>query len=108
MIVIKRKEVENLKDKRWYLIFGRRKTGKTFIIKEFLKVKNYFYVGRERKIFYNSEEISYEDLKKKILELKEGICIDEFQRLPEDFLDFLAANKEKINLFGRIFFKYLK
>jgi AAA+ ATPase superfamily predicted ATPase len=38
-MIIRRKEVEAIKPmKKWLLVFGRRKTGKTFLVENFLDV----------------------------------------------------------------------
>ena len=82
------------------MIFGRRKIGKTFLVRNFLKWDRYYFVTRSMEVFSfkNSmiEQISYpvffDRIKREMTE-KLTIVIDEFQRLPEDFLDFLHAVK---------------
>lgn len=92
MVIIERyRELLSIKKLRPPLIiYGRRKTGKTFFARRFFKEFSYFFVRRNRTIFsYEYEEnIRYEELLREIRSGKK-IMIDEFHRLPEDFLDFL-------------------
>ena len=65
-MIIPRHEVRNINAiKKWLLIYGRRKTGKTFLIRHFLKYNEYFFVKRDRTIIVEStgNSISYETLK---------------------------------------------
>ncbi len=98
MIIIERKEDEkrfrNLGD--WILVYGRRKTGKTFFIEKFTKWDEFFYVKRDGTIFSKKERktITYETLLallERMLNENRRIVIDEFHRLPPEFLDFLHA-----------------
>lgn len=98
MIIVKRGEDEKrfkaLGD--WILIYGRRKTGKSFFVEKFTEWDEFFYVKRDRTIFSKREgkTISYETLLsliKRMLEGRKRVVIDEFHRLPPDFLDFLHA-----------------
>ena len=98
MVIIKR-----LKDKRniqrlgdWIWICGRRKTGKTFFVKNFLKHDEYFFVNRDGSVLRNNQKLDYEtffELFKELIKTK-IIVIDEFHRLPEEFFDYLHANKQ--------------
>lgn len=88
----------------WILVYGRRKTGKTFFIEKFTEWDEFFHVKRDRTIFSKKERkvISYETLTtllERVLEEKR-VVIDEFHRLPEDFLDFLQTlgRKGKLTL----------
>jgi len=86
---------------RWVLVYGRRKTGKSFFVKNFVKHDKYFFIGRGGKIFEENEAISYEVFLREVLEdLKNNktIVIDEIQRLPEEFYDRLHAFGIKGNL----------
>ena len=50
-MVIVRKEAEDLKKiKKWLFIFGRRKTGKTFLVKNFLQYDEYFFIKNDKGI----------------------------------------------------------
>jgi len=103
MIIIKRKETRIIKEsKRWVLLYGRRKTGKTFLVKNFIKFDEYFFVKRDKTII-NGKTISYEtftELLKEQLNNEKTIVIDEFNRLEDDFLDFLhsVGNKGRLIL----------
>jgi len=93
MIIERKKEAEKIdKSKKWIFVYGRRKTGKTFLVKNFAKYDEYYFVKRNKSIIDQNnrsveikvfEEILRRELKKKI------IVIDEFHRLGDDFLDFL-------------------
>ncbi len=94
-MIIERSEVKEIqKVPKWIFIFGRRKTGKTFLVKNFIKYEDYFFVKTNKNILSEkqSKEISYdvflEILKEKIQQNK-TLVIDEFHRLGKDFLDFL-------------------
>ncbi|RLE97591.1 MAG: hypothetical protein DRJ63_08970 [Thermoprotei archaeon] len=87
-------DIDNLrKIKPPILFYGRRKTGKTFLVKNFYKNAEYFFVKRNRTIFWENKKttLNYEELTKIIdILLKDKlVIIDEFHRLPEDFLDYL-------------------
>ncbi|MEK6857003.1 MAG: AAA family ATPase [Nanoarchaeota archaeon] len=102
-MIIPRTELEEIERlKSWIFIFGRRKTGKTFFVKKFLKYDDYFFVRNINSIISEKNgEMIYEtfiQLLKKSLETKSTIVIDEFHRLGEKFLDFLHYTEKK----GRI------
>jgi AAA+ ATPase superfamily predicted ATPase len=98
MTVIERKEAEELERARgWLLVYGRRKVGKTFLVKRTLKWDAYFLVRRDLGII--AEGVSkpvqgVQDLCSEVKSLlKQGktVVVDEFQRLPESFLDEVAS-----------------
>lgn len=95
MMIIERSETDDIKKiKKWLLLFGRRKTGKTFLVKKFLKYDEYFFVKRDRSIISKKDqkEITYDTFTTLIeRELSNGktIAIDEFHRLDESFFDFI-------------------
>ncbi len=98
-------EIERLNG--WILLYGRRKVGKTFLIKNFLKYDSYFRVKRDGKIlaeeFVLSELSNLNEFLKIVLGLlKENktIVIDEFQRLPITVLEEIAVLHPK----GRVIF----
>ncbi len=100
MIIVNRitdkKRIEKLKPP--ILIYGRRKTGKTFFAKEFFSNAYYFFVRRNRSIYFENrnESITYRELTRIIEEFKEKtIIVDEFHRLPEEFLDWLHIKSPK-------------
>ncbi len=94
MIIIKRKESKFVNEsEKWILLYGRRKTGKTFLVKNFVKFDEYFFIKRDRTII-NKKTLSYEtfiELLKEYAKNNKSIVIDEFHRLGNDFLDFLHS-----------------
>jgi len=86
---------------RWILVYGRRKTGKTYFIRNHVKYDKYFFVSRSRDIFVDDDKISYETFLRELYsDLEEGktVVVDEFQRLPDEFQDIL----HKIGVKGRL------
>ncbi len=76
----------------WTFVYGRRKTGKSFFVKNFTKWDKYYYIGRAGEIFESQSKIDYDTFAREVInKLKEGdsIVIDEIQRLPEEFYDRL-------------------
>jgi hypothetical protein len=84
--------------KKWTLIFGRRKTGKTFLVNNFIKFDEYFFVKKDRSLLSkDNQSLSYEtfiEILKRALESGKTVVIDEFHRLGEDFFDFLHFAKK--------------
>ena len=99
MVIVKRFDDEKRIKKASLplLVYGRRKTGKTFLVKYIFKDANYFFVRRDKTIFYEKrdENIRYDELVRIIEENKGTIIIDEFHRLGEDFLEFLHIKQPK-------------
>ena len=90
------KEIEKLRG--WLLIYGRRKVGKTFLIKNFLKYDHYFLVRRDGKITTENFPLveipaiaEFISIVKGLLKQDKTIIIDEFQRLPPYFYDEVAT-----------------
>ena len=90
---IEAREVESAKS--WLLVYGRRKTGKTFMIKRIMPRARYYLITRGRSIvFRQTRELSLSEAVKNIVrDLKNNktVVIDEFQRLPEEYWDLIAA-----------------
>ncbi|RLE71435.1 MAG: ATP-binding protein, partial [Thermoprotei archaeon] len=83
------------------LVYGRRKVGKSFFVKNFTVWDDYFFVKRDSGVLdlRAGVEVSYDYLKDFLLRSSgRRVVIDEFQRLPDDFLDFLHAYGERLNL----------
>ena len=100
MIIERPLEIKNIKEiSKWILIYGRRKTGKTFLVKNFIKYEEYFFVKTDKNIITNrNESISYEtfiEILKRTLENKQTVIVDEFHRLGNDFFDFLHYTKKQ-------------
>ena len=96
MMIIYRREKDILQSRKgWILVFGRRKTGKSFLVKKFGNWNEYFFVKRDKTILSEKEgELSYETflniLKRELIQNK-TVVVDEFHRLGSDFLDFIHA-----------------
>jgi AAA+ ATPase superfamily predicted ATPase len=109
-LTVPRKEVKNVKDSRgWILIYGRRKVGKTFLVRNFIKHDVYILVKRGGGALITGEPLKRTDdysqvIEMVINELGNGkvVVVDEFQRLPEDFIDSLQMcyPKGKLILLG--------
>lgn len=89
------------KRSKWVFIYGRRKTGKSFFVRNFTEWDKYFFIGRSGEIFEEDNKISYEVFLREIFEnLKNNktLVVDEIQRLPEEFYDRLHKEGIKGNL----------
>jgi len=86
-------EIERWKNVgKWVIVYGRRKVGKSYFIRNYTKWNRYYFVGRSGSIFIDNERISYEAFSREALqslEREETIVVDEIQRLPEEFFDSL-------------------
>ncbi|MDP1694977.1 MAG: AAA family ATPase [Candidatus Woesearchaeota archaeon] len=87
------------KTNKWMLVYGRRKTGKTFLINKFIKFDEYFFVKTDKSILTKeSKQISYEtfmEILKRSLDEKKTVVIDEFHRLGTEFFDFIHFVEKK-------------
>ncbi|MEM2961702.1 MAG: AAA family ATPase [Candidatus Bathyarchaeia archaeon] len=98
-IVIKRRE-ESVKDLRgWILVYGRRKTGKTFLLRRVFDKAHYFVVTRPGRVLTErGGETSYMSIEEAVkragalLKKGEAVVLDEFQRLPEEFWEAIALH----------------
>ncbi len=98
MVVIERREIGQLRSSRgWLLVYGRRKVGKSFIIRRYLNWDLYITVARSRDAIMESDGIRRIELSEalneaiKVLSSGGTAVIDEFQRLPEGTWDLLAS-----------------
>ena len=41
---------EEINSGRWVLVYGRRKTGKTFIVSNFIKHDSFYFIKRDRTV----------------------------------------------------------
>lgn len=100
--IIRNREIEKWKKRgRWTLVYGRRKTGKTFFIKNFTEWDRYFFIGRSGEIFDGDDKISYEMFLREVstnLKDNKTVVVDEIQRLPAEFHDRL----HKSGVIGRL------
>jgi len=92
----------------WTLVYGRRKTGKTFMLRKYLDWNIYVLVSRTGVCFVEErgegiEVQNYENALKRVFEVISGGglgVVDEFQRLPEHLWDFIAL--KKLDVRGRL------
>ena len=87
-VVVERREAKELGNS-WALVYGRRKVGKTFMLRNFYQWDVYFHITREGTIWVDGSHItkitSIEEFTQFVISLlKSGkrVVIDEFQRLP--------------------------
>ena len=92
-IIMKRDNEVSRIGSGWYLVHGRRKTGKTYLVRNFVPQDMYFFISRDGTVYRDDgTTIHYDALKEMMkiyLDEKKTIAIDEFQRLPEGFQDYL-------------------
>jgi hypothetical protein len=50
------------------LVYGRRKTGKSYFVRNNLKWDKYYFIGRSGDIFINDEKISYETFRREAIQ----------------------------------------
>ncbi len=100
--IIRYKEIEKWNAlSGWIFVYGRRKTGKSFFVKNFVKWDRYFLIGRGREIFEDTRKIPYDafvEILPKLLKENKTVVIDEIQRLPDEFQDLLHASSHEGNL----------
>ncbi len=95
-MIIKRRELDSVIGKySWLLLYGRRKTGKTFYVREKANYDKYFIVTKSRVVVDIKDGTIYKQgefrrLLPLLLENKK-IVIDEFHRLDETILSMLQA-----------------
>lgn len=102
MIIIERpNETKKITEtKKWCLVYGRRKTGKSYLVENFTAYDDYFFVKRDRTVISKKDNktIGYEaflELLRRGLKDGKTIVVDEFHRLGEDFFDILHAAKKE-------------
>lgn len=94
MIIERPSEIRKIKGiNKWILVYGRRKTGKTFLVKNFIKFDEYFFVKSNKNILSKDDKsLTYEafvEILKRSLKDNKTAVVDEFHRLGEDFFDYL-------------------
>ncbi|HLH45462.1 MAG TPA: ATP-binding protein [bacterium] len=93
---LKRREVLSVsKIKNWTLIYGRRKTGKTTLVRSSLKYDYYVTVGDlQNAVTHDGRILKLEDALRDVRDvLSRGgtAVIDEFQRLPEIYWSLIST-----------------
>ena len=104
--IIYRDEADEIKKmKGWILIYGRRKVGKTFLIRNFLDYDVFFRVNRDGSIlaekFVMNRISNMDEFSKIVVDLLNRgstVVIDEFQRLPESVLENISIVHPRGNL----------
>ncbi len=96
MIIERPAEIRRLEGKQWMLIYGRRKTGKTFLVENYLKYDEMFFVNRDGSILDKStwESMVYDSFRrllKAYLDAGKTVVVDEFHRLGSGFTDMVHA-----------------
>lgn len=100
-IIIPRYEINQIERiSGWLLIYGRRKTGKSFLVRNFIDYDEYYFVSRTGNVYELSGNAFkpmtkdiFLDRIQRILHAKKTIVIDEFHRLSSEFQDLLHAIK---------------
>lgn len=100
MIIERPNEITQIKNlNKWTLLYGRRKTGKTFLVTNFVKYDEYFFVKSNKNILSkDNQSILYEtfiEILRRTLENNKTVVVDEFHRLDTDFFEFLHAIKKQ-------------
>lgn len=95
-IVIKRREIGMI-GRTWGLVYGRRKIGKTFMLRNFFRWDYYISVGREGSFWLDGGEIdrlsdidSLVEFILKALNKGKTVVLDEFQRLSAEVIERLT------------------
>lgn len=100
-MIIERQEIKKLREiGKWVLVYGRRKTGKTFMVKNFIEYDEFFFVKRDRTIISEKDrkQITYDtftSILERTLDENKTAVVDEFHRLGDEFLDFLQYTQKK-------------
>jgi hypothetical protein len=103
MIIERPGETAMLNKGKWLLVYGRRKTGKSFLVERARAHDDYFFIMADRTILEkrNWEPHGYDAFKgilRRDLESGKSVVVDEFHRLGDEFLDFLHALPQNGNL----------
>jgi len=96
MVVIPRRELDHaLRGFKWLLVYGRRKTGKTFYVRENAEYDRYFVVPRNKVLIdlCSGEDYSQSEFRRvlPLMVREEKIVVDEFHRLDEPVLSTIQA-----------------
>lgn len=79
---------------KWTLVFGRRKTGKTYLVRNFVAHEEYYFVKRDGGILaYPGQKAltreAFLEALQRTLAAGKTVVVDEFHRLGDDFIDLL-------------------
>ena len=98
MIIQRPYETRKIREiSKWLLIYGRRKTGKSFLVENFTDYDDYFFVKRDRSVISKKDGslLSYDTFMEVFgrgIADNKTIVVDEFHRLGDGFFDFLHAS----------------
>ena len=100
MIIERSEEVKLIQTlRKWVFLYGRRKTGKTFLVNTFIPHDEYFFIKNDKNILTkNNETLSYETfvaVLRRALSDQKTVVVDEFHRLGDSFFDFLHATEKR-------------
>ena len=94
---ILRREYKDVKGfNSWTLVYGRRKVGKSFLVRKYVNYDLYYVITRDLQAYFPDEK-AYKSLNEAfqltVSRLREGktVVIDEFQRMPERYWDGLSV-----------------
>lgn len=96
-MIIERPELtRRISSGKWVMVYGRRKTGKSFLVRNFERYDEYYFVKRDRTVITTDgwTEVGQDVLIDRLGRgLRDGktYCIDEFHRLGDAFLDTLHS-----------------
>jgi len=93
--ILERRECKAFRElRRWTLVYGRRKVGKTFTLRRCLSYDLYVIVTRSGEALVEDEVWSLDSaVREAVKVLRRGgvAVVDEFQRMPERWWDLLAS-----------------
>jgi len=101
-MIIERREKKLLGEgDEWILVYGRRKTGKTFILRHYFDWDLYLTVTRGGQVIIESKagDLDIKSMREAIqniptwIEKGKNVVIDEFQRIPVEFWDMLSISR---------------
>jgi len=101
MIIERRKLVEKLSaSPAWTLVYGRRKTGKSFLLERFVDHDEYYFVKQDKAVLAKKagKTLAYDAFLERLeadLTAKKTVVVDEFHRLGPDFADRLHGLKKQ-------------
>jgi len=96
-MIINRPELEkDLESGKWLLVYGRRKTGKTFLVSNFMGSDSFYFIKRDRTViskkdFRTLHHNTMMELVRRDIQEGRTVVIDEFHRLGPGFLDMLHS-----------------
>ncbi|WP_231136294.1 AAA family ATPase [Acidianus ambivalens] len=94
---ILRREYNDVKNfSSWTLVYGRRKVGKSFLVRKYVNYNLYYVITRDLQAYFPADN-SFRNLNEvfsltiKTLRENKTVVIDEFQRMPEKYWDALSV-----------------